>query len=329
MAMTFAADHPDRVSALVLSNTFARYAWADDLPTGMTPAAIDAQAGLVAQFWGTSSGFASNFPALAGDPAEMEAFGRLRRAAATPAMAAATYRRIFEETDVRADLIRVLAPTLVIATNKVPDVRYLVEHIAGARTVSVASRGTLLFGDDFELAISEVASFLTGRHLDQAPLRKLVTVMITDIAASTERLAAAGDQHWRDVLDGHDRAVRVELQRFGGREVNTTGDGFIAAFESPTAAVRCGERIVASLAELGIEVRVGLHTGECEVRGDDLAGMAVHIAARVAATARPGEVVVSKSLADLVLGSGLEFDDRGTHELKGVPGSWALVALRQ
>lgn len=329
MAIKFAATYPDRVSALVLSNTSPRYAWAQDYRAGRTLADIDIAVSEVGDWWGIPSAFKAGFPSLAADPEQLEALARLTRGAATPGMAAATYRRIWEETDVRADLERVSVPTLVIATDYTPDVRHLLEHIPDVRLVTTANRGSLLFGDDFESAVSEVAAFLTGRHLDRDPVRKLVTVMMTDIASSTERLSAAGDLRWRAVLDGHDRAVRDELQRFGGREINTTGDGFIAGFDLPSSAIRCADRIVASLAELGVDVRVGLHAGECEVRGDDLAGIAVHIAARVAATANAGEVVVSKTLADLVLGSGLEFDDRGAHELKGVPGSWALVALRR
>jgi class 3 adenylate cyclase len=184
----------------------------------------------------------------------------------------------------------------------------------------------MLWGEHADDFIDQIEEFLTGRRTSAAE-RVLTTVLFSDIVGSTERAAALGDRAWRALLDSHDAIVRAELTRYGGNEVNTTGDGFVAAFESPTSAVRCGRAIVNGAAAAQVPVRVGVHTGECERRGDDLAGVAVHIAARVGALAAPGEVLVSRTVRDLVSGSELRFVDRGTHELKGVPDTWQLFAL--
>jgi class 3 adenylate cyclase len=175
--------------------------------------------------------------------------------------------------------------------------------------------------------IEEVGEFLTGERPTKVPERVLTTVLFTDIVASTERAAALGDQRWRSLLDAHDRAVRDQLRRSQGREVNTTGDGFVACFDGPARAIRCAHSIVEATRALGIDLRAGLHTGECEVRGADLGGLAVHIAARVGALAQPGEVLISGTVKDLVIGSGIEFTERGEHQLKGVPGTWRLFAI--
>jgi class 3 adenylate cyclase len=204
--------------------------------------------------------------------------------------------------------------------------RYLAEHIEGARFVP-------LKGADFghleqnEMIAEEIGEFLTGERPVVDVHRMFTTMLFTDIVGSTRQAAALGDRRWRELLDAHDRAVRKQLRRFHGREIKTTGDGFLCAFDGPAQAIRCAESIIETVLSQGIELRVGIHTGECDIRGDDLGGLAVHIAARVGASARAGEVLVSSTVKDLVVGSGLEFKDRGEHELKGVPGSWRLYAL--
>jgi len=204
--------------------------------------------------------------------------------------------------------------------------RYLAEHINGARFVELASSDSVPWGDIADTVVDEIEEFLTGRRSGTVD-RVLATVLFTDIVDSTGRAAALGDRAWRSMLDDHDAIVRRELRRFGGREVNTTGDGFVGAFDSPTQAVRAGRAIVTAAAASGVAIRVGIHTGECERRGDDLAGLAVHIAARVAGLAASGEVLVSRTVRDLSGGSELRFEDSGDHELKGVPERWQLFAV--
>jgi class 3 adenylate cyclase len=232
------------------------------------------------------------------------------------------------DLDVRSALPLIDAPTLVLHSRDNPFVpvalgRYLAENIKGAAFIELPTAS--IAGLDLSAKLSE---FLTGQVLEVEIDRILTTVLFTDIVASTERAAELGDDRWRSVLDAHDRGARRELQRFGGREINTTGDGFVANFDGPARAVRCAKAIREEVKGLGLDLRLGIHTGECEVRSDELAGLAVHIAARIAAMAEPGEVFVSGTVRDLVVGSGIEFDDRGEHDLKGVPGSWKLFAVK-
>ena len=327
-AILFAAAHPERVRALVLGNTAARYAVADDYPIGMTPSHIEARAAATETRWGTPEGIRAAFPSLAGDEPVLRSLARLARAAGTPRMAGALYRHVFSQLDVRNLLSLVQAPTLVLHNGgaDAARARYLAEHIAGARLVEVPGDDYLFFAGDHELVMSEVAEFLTGQRPPVTVDRILTTVLFTDIVASTKRAAAEGDQRWRSLLDAHDRAIRNELSRFRGREIKTLGDGFLACFDGPARAIHCAQAITKATKTLGIDVRSGLHTGECEVRGDDLAGLAVHIAARVGALAAPDEVLVSSTVKDLVAGSGITFHERGEHELKGVPDRWRLFA---
>jgi class 3 adenylate cyclase len=328
-AVLFAAAYPERVSALVLGNTQARWAVADDYPIGMSATDIDAGVALVESMWGGAELLAAVLPSLAGDELATRALAKLCRAAATPRMAAALYRYIYNELDVRAALPLVQAPTLVLYNHgtNADRARYLAENIANARLVEVPGDDVLFFAGDHEPIMREVAEFLTGAFLPVDIDRILTTVMFTDIVASTERAAAEGDQRWRALLDSHDRVVRDQLTRFGGKEINTTGDGFLASFDGPARAIRCARGITQSAGKLGIEVRAGLHTGECERRGTDLAGLAVHIAARVGALAHPSEVLVSSTVKDLVAGSGIVFTERGEHVLKGIPDQWRLFAV--
>jgi class 3 adenylate cyclase len=203
--------------------------------------------------------------------------------------------------------------------------RYLAEHIAGARFVEIPGGNV---GLPHPLVHDEIVQFLTGERPDVEIERVLTTVMFTDIVGSTEQAASLGDQRWRSLLDNHDRTVREQLRRFRGSEIKTTGDGFVTSFDGPARAIRCATAIREATERLGLRLRTGLHTGECEVRGDDLGGLAVHIAARVGARATAGEVLVSSTVKDLVIGSGIDFADRGEHELKGVPGAWRLFAVR-
>jgi class 3 adenylate cyclase len=330
IAILFAVAHPERVSALVLGNTAARYAVADDYPLGMTPSEIDAFVQFVGEGWGKVDGLATLFPGLAGDTQALRALARVARGAATPRMGAALFRHILSELDVRHLLGLVQAPTLVLHNHGADAgrARYLAEHIPGARLVEVPGDDYLFFGADHEPVVREVAEFLTGQRPPVEVDRILTTVLFTDIVASTERVAAMGDKRWRVLLDAHDRAVRAQLTRYRGQEIKATGDGFMARFDGPARAVRCANDIAKTSHVLGLEIRAGLHTGECEVRDGDIAGLAVHIAARVGALAQPGEVLVSRTVTDLVSGSGITFDDRGDHVLKGVPGDWRLFAAK-
>jgi class 3 adenylate cyclase len=329
VAILFAAMQPERVSQLVLVNTSARVLWDDDYPIGVSSSDWDSTIAMVEEAWATPEFARALFPSRADDAEFLRLFARILRASASPRRAAAQLDYMARYLDVREALPVIQAPTLVIRSRDylgtpLAHGRYLADHIPGARFVELPG------GDAFpyEEVFDEVAEFLTGER-PSAPIdRILATVLFTDIVDSTARAAAVGDQRWRSTLDAHDRAVRQQLRRFRGNEINTTGDGFVASFDGPARAIRCAEAISEATQHLGIEIRSGLHTGECEVRGDDLGGLAVHIAARVAALACPGDVLVSSTVKDLVAGSGIEFEDRGEHDLKGVPGTWRLYAVQ-
>jgi class 3 adenylate cyclase len=236
------------------------------------------------------------------------------------------------EGDVRDKLAHITAPTLILHRRDAAFVsaghgRYLAEHIAGARYVELPGADALYWVGDSAPIIDEIEEFITGSRGGSEAERVLTTIVFTDIVGSTQRAAALGDDRWHALLDNHDTLVRRELERFRGIEVNTVGDGFVAMFPSPSAAIQCASAIVDAIRVLGIEVRAGIHAGEVEVRGDDIAGMAVHIGARVSALAGASEVLVSSTVREIVTGSRLSFDDRGEHDLKGVPGRWRVYAL--
>jgi class 3 adenylate cyclase len=330
VAMVFAAMQPERVSALVLVGTGARYIQGDDYPIGASPEDVDAIVSFVEHTWGT--------PELAGlwtptQDAEQDTVRRIAkqmRVTAAPHSAAMQFDYIARKIDVRQALPHIQAPTLVMHTTENPTIpialgRYLAEHIAGARFLELPGGDTAPYGPE---VIDEVAEFLTGERSIVPIDRVLTTVLFSDIVGSTARAASLGDQRWRSLLDAHDQSVRDELRHFRGKEINTTGDGFVASFDGPARAIRCAQAIREATENLGIDVRVGVHTGECEVRGDDLGGLAVHIAARVAGIAKPDEVLVSSTVKDLVAGSGITFEDRGEHDLKGVPDTWQLYAVQ-
>jgi class 3 adenylate cyclase len=298
-----AAEHPERIGALIMYASIARTSWAPDYDWSMAE-----DAALVA--W----------------------FARMQRLAASPNEARIIARATID-LDVREALPRIRVPTLVMhrPRERVWDVRhshYLAEHIAGARYVELEGEDSFPFVGDSDAIVEEIEEFLTGVRSGGEFARALLTVLFTDIVDATARAAKLGDSRWRDLLAHHDERVRAELARFGGREVKTVGDGFLATFDGPPSrALRCALAITRSARELGVEVRVGLHTGECELIGDDVGGMAVHIASRVSALAAPGEVLVSGTVFGTVVGGPFTFADRGLHELKGVPGRWPLFAL--
>jgi class 3 adenylate cyclase len=330
IAILFAAMQPDRVSHLVLSNTGARYARDDDYPIGASSDDVDALVAFIEQTWGTPELARTAFPTLADDDEFLRLIARNFRASASPQSAAAQYGYILRQVDVRDALPLIQAPTLVVHSKEnayipVEHGRYLADHIPGARLLELSLADSAYPGPRFE----DIAEFLTGERPVVAIDRILTTVLFTDIVGSTARAASLGDQRWRSILDAHDRAVREQLRRFRGNEIKTTGDGFCATFDGPARAIRCAQAIGDATRNQGIEVRIGLHSGECEVRDNDLGGLAVHIAARVAAAAEPDQVLVSSTVKDLVVGSGIEFDDRGEHDLKGVPGTWRLYAAQE
>jgi pimeloyl-ACP methyl ester carboxylesterase len=329
IAILYSAMHPERVSSLILLNAAARFTEADDYPIGASPEALDEIVQMVAATWGTPE-----FLALANPSADSEFLyltAQVLRASATPRTAAAQYDNVLRN-DVREALPLVQVPTLVLQVKEQPVTpvergRYVAEHIDGATFVELPG-GDLSFTPANQVVVDEVAEFLTGERPEIEFERILATVLFTDIVGSTDRAATLGDRQWRRLLDAHDRAVREQLRRFRGREIDTTGDGFVASFDGTARAIRCARAIIDATGELGVELRAGLHTGECEVRGEGLGGLAVHIAARVGALAGSGEVLVSGTVKDLVVGSGIEFAERGENQLKGVPGSWKLFAVK-
>jgi class 3 adenylate cyclase len=332
MAIFFAAAYPQRTSALVLHGCYARMARAEDYPWGVPIDVLDRAVGRIGADSAPEEISALKYvaPHALQDPEFVRQYSRRIRSAASPARARAMAEAAVYG-DVRALLPAVQAPTLVLYRRGdrfygKPHARYLAEHIVGAKLVEVPGDDTLLCVGNFDPDVEEIEEFLTGaRHAPDTD-RVLATVLFTDIVGSTERAAELGDRAWRDLLDRHDQTVRRQIG-FRGREVNTVGDGFVATFDGPGRAIHCACAIRDAVTAIGIEVRCGLHTGEIEVRGDDVAGMAVHIGARVGACAGPGEVLVSCAIPSLVAGSGLVFEDRGEHELKGVPGTWRLFAV--
>jgi pimeloyl-ACP methyl ester carboxylesterase len=335
MALLFAATYPERTSALVLWATFARTSRGPDYPGGWAPEDIE-QRGyeVIRSHWGTGQALRriSFQDAPADDPAVLQLLARYERYSATPRVAVETLR-FGAETDVRHVLGAVSAPTLVVHRTGDPlipvgDGRYLAEHIRGARLVELPGAFHLSAAHQDGPVLDAIEDFLTGTRAHAAVDRVLKTIVFTDIVASTARAAEVGDRRWRALLDAHEAAIRRELARARGVAVKTTGDGVLAAFDGPARAIRCAQAITAQARALGLAVRAGVHTGECELRGDDLAGIAVHIGARVADAAAPGEVLVTGTVRDLVAGSGIAFDDRGMHALRGVPGEWPLLAVR-
>ena len=331
MCMLYAATQPDRVSALVLVQTCARVRRAPDYPEGISDVAADRFLAYVRDQWGAPAWFDLVAPGTASDPPLREAMSRVMRLSASPGVALSMMGMVVD-VDVRSVLPTISVPTLVVhrrddTVMPVRQARYLAEHIPGARLVEVPGRDYVYFVGDQTPLLDEVQEFLTGVREQAVPDRLLLTVLFTDIGDSTTLATELGDRAWRDLLESHHAAVRRQLERFRGREVDTAGDGFFATFDGPARGIRCAQAIVDAVRPLGLSVRAGLHTGECEVIGDKVGGVAVHVGARVSAAARPGEVLVSGTVRDLVAGSGIPFTDRGRHALKGLPGEWELCAV--
>jgi class 3 adenylate cyclase len=324
LSMVFAATYPDRCRALALYGAWAR----------ANPEAVEGLVSYIESAWGTGRSLPLFAPSRANDPALQSWWGKLERQGASPA-AAATLLRMNGQINVRDIVPTIRVPTVVIHRARdrlIPAKagRSLAKHIPGARYVELPGEDHLFFvGDNADGIADAIEEFLTGSHAPVAVDRVLATVLFTDIVGATDKAEALGDQRWRDLLANHHAAVRRSLDRFRGREIKTTGDGFLAVFDGPARGVRCACSIADEIRRLGIEVRAGLHTGECEVMGDDYGGIAVHIGARVAALAGAGEVLVSSTVKDLVAGSGLRFIDFGLRALKGVQDEWRIFAVER
>jgi class 3 adenylate cyclase len=332
LAMPFAAAHPDRVSSLILVDCFARFLQAPDFPIGAPADALAPALELAEDDTGRGAMIDLFAPSVANDERVRRAWARYERSAATPGSTKAIVRLIYE-SDVRDVLPAIRVPTLIIhragATGfGVAHGRYLAEHIPDAKYVELPGSDNLIWAGDLDAIVAEIQAFLTGIRPAPEPRRVLATVLFTDIVDSTRTAAELGDDRWQRLLADHNRVVRRQLDRFGGNEVKVVGDGFLATFDGPARAVRCAIAIRDGVRELGLEVRAGIHVGEIEILHDDIAGLAVHLGARVSAMAGSGEILVSSTVKDLVVGSGLAFDDRGTHELKGIPGTWRLFAVQ-
>ena len=331
-AILFAATEPERTSALMLFSASARFVVADDYPWGLPEELSDDVMGHMVESWGTEAITDILAPTMAGDLAFRRWFAKASRGSHSP-RGAARYFQVVQGLDVRHVLPLVRVPTLVLHPEDssllpVEMGRYLAEHIPQSKFVVLPGEETALYAErTASTTVDEIEEFLTGTRHAPSTDRVLATVLFTDIVGSTQRAAELGDHKWRELLDAHDRTVRRQLEQFRGREVDTAGDGFFVTFDGPGRAIECACAIRDAVRALSIEVRAGLHTGEIEMRGDKVAGLAVHIGARVAARATANEVLVSGTVKDLVVGSGIEFTGRGERELKGVPGSWKLFAV--
>jgi class 3 adenylate cyclase len=333
MAAMLAASHPERVRALVLVNSFARWRRAEDYPIGMPEATAEKLLAGWQQHWGVTSEILDlTAPSVANDPRFRSWWLRYSRLA-MPRRASATMYRWVTEIDIRSILPSIRVPTLVVHRagnrhHRVAFGRYLADHIPDAKYVELPGADSFPFhAGDFTPVLDEVEEFLTGTRASPLLDRRLATMLFTDVVGSTRIAAERGDSAWIRLARSHDEIVREHFNAYRGREVDHTGDGFLAIFDGPARAVTCAARMVEALRELGVTIRVGLHTGEVELVGQAVRGLAVHIAARVMSAAEEGGILVSSIVKDLVLGSGIEFDDRGAHRLKGVPGEWQLFEV--
>ena len=337
MSLLFAATYPRRTPALVGFASFARWLWAADYPWGKTEEQDRAQH---EAFRGIFRSREEALEAARGfarfDDEEVQLLADYFRRGSSPG-AIETLHAAVRDTDVRHVLPAIQVPTLLVHgadcdVYPIDAARYMAERIPGARLLELPAERCLPAGAALDRVMDEIERFLqlvwdSGGWDEPEPDRVLATVLFTDIVGSSERALTLGDRAWQELLVTHDAQVRRQLMRFRGREVNTTGDGFVASFDGPARAIRCAQAIADGVRQLGIEIRAGLHTGECELVNGSVAGIAVHTGARVAAEAQPGEVLVSSTVKDLVAGSGIRFDDRGVHELRGIPGDWRLFAV--
>jgi class 3 adenylate cyclase len=331
LSILFAATYPDRVRALVLAAIYAKRIWSPDYPWAPTVEEREEEHALLEREWAGEMDISALAPSAVGDPALMRRIATFFRRSASPG-AAVALNRMNTEMDTRSVLPAVAAPTLVICREgdqlvSAEENRWIAGQIPGAKYVELPDDDHLPWIGDSDELLDEVEEFLTGVRPRPEPDRLLVTVLFTDIVGSTAKAAALGDRRWRELLEEHHRLVRLELDRFGGREIDTAGDGFLATFDGPARAVRCACAISQAVRELGLEVRAGLHTGECEVVDGKVRGIAVHIGSRVANEAAAGEVLVSSTVKDLVAGSGLRFRERGVTQLRGAPGEWQLYLV--
>lgn len=333
LSVTFAASHPERTRAVVLFGAFAKRRWSADYPWAPTDEERRSEIDLVQENWGGEMDLRTLAPSRAHEPAMRARISRYLRRSASPGAAAALLR-MNTEIDIRAALPSITVPTLVIHRSgdleaKVEEGRWIADRIPDARYVELPGSDHLPWIGNSELVLDEVQGFLTGVRAAVTTDRVLATVLFTDIVGSTDRLSELGDRGWLVTLEEHRAAVRRQLDRWRGVEVDTAGDGFFATFDGPARAVRCALAVCEIAAAQGLQVRAGVHTGEIERRGNTAAGIAIHVAARVMAAAGPGEVVVSSTVKDLTAGSGIRLDDFGVHDLKGVPGPWQLYQVIQ
>jgi pimeloyl-ACP methyl ester carboxylesterase len=333
LSMLFAAAHPERTLALILAGAEVKEDKTEDWPWGeSTLEEFEESMRTLAERWSLAPASLSAFvPSRGDDPALLEWYARLKVQSASPA-AAEAFMRMAHDIDVRHVVPTVRVPTLILHSAEdmvchVENARYLARTIPDARYVEFAGGDHVMYAEPADLALAEIREFLTGVREAPEPDRVLATVLFTDLVGSTKRATELGDRRWRELLEAHHAAVRRELDRFGGREIDTAGDGFLSSFDGPARAIRCACAVVDAVSGLGLEVRAGVHTGECEVIGDKLAGVAVHIGARVAGCAGSGEVLVSSTVRDLIAGSGIELEDRGLRSLKGVEDERRLYAV--
>jgi pimeloyl-ACP methyl ester carboxylesterase len=332
MAALFSALHPARTRTLVLYGSYARMLEAPDYPCGVPAEGLARLMELAEGRWGDGVGLGAWAPSRRDDPVLREWWARLQRLAASPGMVKKIFA-LYPDIDIREALPTIRVPTRVLHRRDDRMInlemgRYLADHIPGAELVVLEGADHFFNTGDVDALLDEIEEFLTGSRRGPDPDRVLATVLFTDLVDSTGSAAALGDRRWSDLLEAHDEHVRRQVTRFRGKVVKTTGDGALVTFDGPARAVRCAGAVVEAVRSLGLESRVGVHAGEIELRGDDVAGIAVHLASRVMDQAGAGEVLVSRTVVDLVAGSGLEFTDRGTHTLKGVPGEWQLFAVK-
>ncbi|HEX9846917.1 MAG TPA: adenylate/guanylate cyclase domain-containing protein [Acidimicrobiia bacterium] len=331
MCVLFAATFPQRVGGMILTGSYAKRIRSDDYPWAPTWEERLAEIEEVGQHWGEETTVGAYAPSRADDPSFLSWLQRYSRLSASP-QAAAALMRMNSEIDVTTILPTIRVPTLLLYRKGDGDVhveegRYIASKIPEARFVELPGADHFFWAGDSGTMLGEIEEFVTGQRTAAPAERVLATVLFTDIVASTRRAVELGDREWRDLLGRHNAMVRSELARWQGVEITTTGDGFLARFDGPVRAIRCAKAISSSVESLGIEVRCGVHTGELEIVDADVAGLAVHIGARVAALAGPGEVLVSRTVKDLVAGSGIEFASRGVHDLKGFPEPWEVFAV--
>lgn len=331
MCALFAASHPERTRALVMYGSYAKGIATEDYPWAPEREQVEMGGEMIELEWGTGVFLDVYAPSRAEDPEFVRWWAQYQRLAASPGMARAV-ANLAAEVDIREVLPAISVPTMVLHRSgdllwPVEGAKFVSEQIEGSKFVVLDGIDHFPFAGDTDALLSEVEAFLTGSRTEPNPERQLLTVLFTDIVDSTRRGAELGDRRWRHLLEGHDAVVREQLARFRGEEVKATGDGFLATFDGPARGIHCAQAIATSVRPLEIEVRAGLHTGECEIRGDDIGGIAVNIGARISGLAGPNEVLVSSTVRDLVVGSDIAFEPRGSHALKGVPGEWSLFSV--